>query len=100
MALISRTARKETPLPSTSFFFPPYGNVGPPFMDTLILPRLTMGLPVWLLSSPVIPCTPTTSDPNPSLWEHQPDVDPSLSSPDVSYPFSPSSPVESCSTSI
>ena len=99
MASPSRNTNQETPSPSTSFVFPPYGDVGPPFMDTLSLPRLTIGLPIWLFSSPVIPCTPVASDPNPSLQEHQPHVDPSPSSPDVSSPVSPSLLVESCSTS-
>ena len=95
----SRTTNQETPLPSMSFVFPPYGDVGPPLMVTLSLPRLTIGLPVWLFSSPVIPCTPVASDPNPSSQEHKPHLDPSPSSPDVSSSISTSSPVESCSTS-
>ena len=95
----SRTTNQETPLPSTSFVFPPYGDVGPPLMAVLILHGLTIGLRVWLFSSLVIPCTPAASDPNPSLKEHQPHVDPSPSSPYVSSPVSPPSPIESCSTS-
>ena len=93
------TTNQETPLPSMSFVFPPYEDVGPHLMATLSLPGLTIGLPVWLFSSPVIPCTPVVSDPNPSSQEHQPHVDPSPSSPNVSSPISPSSLVESCSTS-
>ena len=93
------TTNQESPLPSMYFVFPPYGDVGPPLMDTLSLPRLTIGLPVWLFSSLVIPCTLVSSDPNPSSQEHQTHVDPSSSSPDVSSLVSPSSPVESCSTS-
>ena len=99
MASPSRTTNQETPLPSISFVFPPYGDVGPPLMATLSLPRLTIGLPVWLFSSPVIPCTPVASDHNPSSQEHQPHVDPSPSSLDVSSPVYTSSPIESCSTS-
>ena len=68
-------------------------------MATLSLPGLNIGLPIWLFPSLVIPCTLVASDPNPSSQEHQPHVDPSPSSPDVSSPISPSSPVESCSTS-
>ena len=60
---------------------------------------LNIGLLVWLFSSPVIPCTPVASNPNPSLQEHQPHVDPYPSSPNVSSPVSPSSLVETCSTS-
>ena len=95
----SKTTNQETPLPSISFVFPPYGDVGPPLMATLSLPGLTIGLPVSLFCSPVIPCTLVASNPNPSLQENQPHVDPSPSSPDVSSPLSTSSPVESCSTS-
>ena len=61
----SRTTNQETPLPSTYFVFPPYGDVGPPLMATLILLGLTIVLPIWLLSCTVIPCTPVSSDPNP-----------------------------------
>ena len=99
MASPFRTTNQETILPSTSFVFPPYGDVGPPLMATLSLPILNVGLPLWLFSSPIIPCTPVASDPNPSLQENQPHVDPLPSSLDVSSPLSPSFPVESCSTS-
>ena len=81
------------------FVFPPYGDVCPPLMSTLILPGLTIGLPIWLFSSLVIPCTPVASDPNPSSREHQPHVDPSSSPRDVSSPLSPPWLVESCNTS-
>ena len=100
MASPSQITNQETPSPGMSFFFPPYGDVGPPFMATLSLPGLTIGLPGWLFSSSFIPSTPIASDPNPSSWEHQPHVDPSPSLPDVSSPLSPSSHVESCGTSI
>ena len=90
MASPSRTTNQETPLPSTSFVFPPYGDVGPPLMATLSLLGLTIGLPFWLFYSPVIPCTPVASDPNPSSQEHKPHVDPSPSSPDVFSPVSTS----------
>ena len=66
MASPSGTTNQETPLPSMSFVFPPYGDVGPtPFMATLSLPGLNIGLLVWLFSSTFIPCTPIDSDPNP-----------------------------------
>ena len=65
MASPSGTTNQETPLPSMSFVFPPYGDVGPPLMATLSLPVLTIGLPVWLFFSLVIPCMPVAFDPNP-----------------------------------
>ena len=99
MASPSRTTNQETPLPSMSFVFPPYWDVFPPLIATLSLPGLTMRLPIWLFSSPVIPCMLFVYNPNPSSQEHQPHVDPSPSSPNVSSPVSTSSPVESCNTS-
>ena len=71
------------------FCFPPYGDFGPPLMARLSLPGLTIGLPISLFSSLVIPCTPVTFDPNTSSQEHQSHVDPSPSSPDVSSPILP-----------
>ena len=71
MASPSGTTNQENPLSRMSFVFPPYGDVGPPLMATLSFPGLTIGLLVWLFSSPVIPCTPVASDPIPSLQEHQ-----------------------------
>ena len=35
--------------------FPLFGNVGAPYMATLSLPGLTVGLPVWLFSTSVVP---------------------------------------------
>ena len=31
--------------------FPPFGNIGVPYMATLSLPGFTIGLPVWLFST-------------------------------------------------
>ena len=90
MASPSKTTNQENPLPSMSFLFPPYGDVGPPLMDTLKLHGLTSGLPIWLFSSRAIPCTLVSFDPNPSSQDHQTHVDPSPSSLDVSSPVSTS----------
>ena len=53
--------------------FAPFGNVGAPYMATLSLPGLTVGLPVWLFSTSLVPAVLTTqqSDPPPE----QPHVD-------------------------
>ena len=50
--------------------FPSFGNVGAPYMETLSLPGLTTGLPVWLFSTSVIPSvsTPTRMSPSFESW--------------------------------
>ena len=40
--------------------FPPFGNVGTPYMATLSLLGLTVGLPVWLFLTSVVPNVPAT----------------------------------------
>ena len=77
------------------FVSPPCGVVVPPFMATLNLLRLTIGLPVWLFFIPVILNAPFVSDPGPLLHEHQTHVNPSPSSSTIeSTSLSSSSPVE------
>ena len=89
------TTSQENPFQGMSFVSPPYGDVGPPFMATLNLPRLTIGLPVWLFSNLVIPNASFVSYPIPLLHENQPHVNPSLSSSNVeSTSLSSSSSVE------
>ena len=84
------TTSQENPFQGMSFVSPPCGDVGPPFIATLNLPRLTIGLPVWLFSNPVIPNATFVSDPCPLSHEHQPHVDPSPSLPNVNQlPFLP-----------
>jgi hypothetical protein len=78
-----------TPFPGEPFFFPSYGNIGPPHIATLSLPGLTIGLPVWFFSTQVIPNEVSALVISTSPQEHQPHVDPSPSSP-VRY-SSPSS---------
>jgi hypothetical protein len=88
-----------TPSPGEPYTFPSFGNFGPPYVATLSLLGLTIGLPVWLFPTPVIPnppnvsVTPNTLDVNTSPT-HQPHVkfSPSLS---IKYPSnSPSLPSE------
>jgi hypothetical protein len=70
-----------TPFPGEPFFFPSYGNIGPPHIATLSLLGLTIGLPVWLFSTQVITNAVSASFVSTSPQEHQPHVDPSPSSP-------------------
>ena len=57
MASSSGTTTQEVPFHSVPFVFPPSEGIGPPFIATLNLPGLTIGLPVWLFNM-VIPVTP------------------------------------------
>ena len=89
------TTSQETPFQCMYFVSPPCGDVGPPFMATLNLPELTIGLPVWLFSNLVIPNAPFLLDHGPLLHENQPHVNPSPSSSNVeSNSLSSSSHVE------
>ena len=40
--------------------FPTFGNVGAPYMETLSLPGLTFGFPVWLFLTSVVPSVLST----------------------------------------
>ena len=79
--------------------FPPFGNIGAPYMATLSLPRFTIGLPVWLFSTSLVQnvmissqlSTPPTGQNQPPVG---PKVDPLSSSSVVSSSPSSSSPGE------
>jgi hypothetical protein len=81
MALYPRMNNEGTPFPGEPFVFPYYKNIGPPHIATLSLPGLTIGLPVWLFSTQVIPNSTSASIVRTFPQEHQPHVDPSPSSP-------------------
>jgi hypothetical protein len=81
MASVLRMTNEGTPAPGEPFIFPSYGNIGPPHIATLSLPGLTIGLPIWLFSTQVIPNVVSASVTSTSPHEHQPHVDPSPSSP-------------------
>ena len=61
--------------------FPPLGNVGAPYMATLSLPGLTVGLPVWLFStslvSTVSAVSPSVPPPEQRYVDHKVDLSPS-----------------------
>jgi hypothetical protein len=81
MASVPKMTNEGTSAPGEPFVFPSYGNIGPPHIATLSLPGLTIGLPVWLFSTQVIPNAVSASVTSTSPQEHQPHVDPSPSSP-------------------
>jgi hypothetical protein len=97
MASVPGMTNEETPTLGEPFVFPSYGNVGPPYIATLSLPGLTIGLPVWFFSTLVIPDATSALIVSTSPQEHQPHVDPSPSSPVISP--SPSSLARSSSVS-
>lgn len=80
--------------------FPPFGNVGAPYMATLSLPGLTVGLPIWLFSTSLVPIVSTVGQSVPPPEQHHVDskVDLSPSSP-VSASSSSTSPGESLDSS-
>jgi hypothetical protein len=81
MASVPEMTNEGTSAPGEPFVFPSYGNIGPPHIATLSLPGLTIGLPLWLFSTQVIPNAVSASVVSTSPQEHQPHVDPSLSLP-------------------
>ena len=80
--------------------FPPLGNVDAPYMATLSLLGLTVGLPVWLFSTSLVPIISTASPSVPPPEQHHVDskVDLSPSSP-TSTSSSSNSPGESLDSS-
>jgi hypothetical protein len=104
MASNPRSTNGGTPSPGEPYTFPSFGNFGPPYVATLSLPGITIGLPVWLFPTLVIPnppnvlVAPNTLDVN-TPPTHQPHVDFSPPSPIKLPSISPSSPSESSKAS-
>jgi hypothetical protein len=92
MVSVPGMTNEGTPFPGEPFVFPSYRNIGPPYIATLSLPGLTIGLPVWLFSTPVISNAGASDVSTPPT--HQPHVDLSPSLPIESPSISPSSPSE------
>jgi hypothetical protein len=80
MTSVPGMTNEGTPTPGEPFVFPSYGNIGPPHIATLSLPGLTIGLPIWLFSTQVIPNAVSASVTSTSPQENQHHVDPSPSS--------------------
>jgi hypothetical protein len=93
MASNPESTNGGTPSPGEPYTFPSFGNFGPPYIATLSLPGLTIGLPIWLFPIPVI-----SNPPNVSTTPNTLDVStPPSYQPHVK--FSPSSPIKSPSFS-
>jgi hypothetical protein len=88
-----------TPSSGEPYTFPLFGNFGPPYVATLSLPGLTIGLLVWLFPTQVILNPPNVSVASNTLDvntppTHQPHVEFFPSSPIKSPSISPSLPSE------
>lgn len=86
MAIVLEFSNQGTPFNGDPSPFPCFGNVSPPYMAMLYLPRFMVGLLVWLFSNSLIPNT-QASPPQ----QHQPHADPLTSFPIMSSSFSSSS---------
>jgi hypothetical protein len=82
-----------TPSPREPYTFPYFGNFGPPYISTLSLPGLTIGLLVWLFPTPVILNPPNVSTTPNTLDFSTPPTH------QLHVKFSPSSPIKSPSLS-
>ena len=63
MATVPEFTNQGIPSDGNPSPFPSFGNFGAPYMVTLSLLGLSIGLPVWLFSPPVISNTQITSEP-------------------------------------
>jgi hypothetical protein len=95
MASNLESTNSRTPYPGEPYTFPSFGNFGPPYIATPSIPRLTIGLQVWLFPTPVI-LNPPSASTTPNTLDvstpptHQPHVDSFYSSPIKSPSLSPS----------
>jgi hypothetical protein len=76
MASVPGTTNEGTPFPRISFVSRSVGHVSPPYISTLTLRGLTIGLPVWLFSTPVNVNAPSASSISTPPEDHQPHIDP------------------------
>jgi hypothetical protein len=70
-----------TPDLGEPFVFPSYRKFGPPYINTLSLPGIAIGLPIWLFPTLLILNATSDSVVRTSPKQHQPHVDPSPYSP-------------------
>ena len=61
MANTPLNTNQEIPMLGNPCTIPLIQNVGVPLMATLNLPRFTLGIPVWLFSTPIILNAPDAS---------------------------------------
>ena len=79
MATNPESTNQEISFDGNSSPFPPFGNIGAPYMATLSLLGFTIGMPVWLFSTSLVQnviISPQLSTP-PTI-KNQPPVDPKV----------------------
>jgi hypothetical protein len=94
MESIPGTTHEGIPFLRIEFISPYVGHVGPPYITTLTLSGLTIGLSVWFFSTPVNINDSSASFVSIPPHDHQPHVNPLPSSPVGSSSHSSSSPSE------
>ena len=77
MANTPLSTNQEIPMLGTSSTIPLMGNVGVPLMATLNLPGFTLGIPMWLFSTPTILNAPSASQVRSLYHGHQNTTSPS-----------------------
>jgi len=76
METIPKSTNQINPSNENRSPFPPFGNIFAYCMATLSLPRFTIGLPVWLFSTSLVPNVQIDSQPSsPPSEQYQPQVD-------------------------
>ena len=79
MATNLESINQGIPLDGNPSPFPPFGNIGAPYMATLSLLGLTIGFPVWLFSTSLVQnavISPLSS--SPPTRQNQPPIDPKV----------------------
>jgi hypothetical protein len=95
MDSVPGTTNEGTPFPRIPFVFPSVGHVGPPYITTLTLRGLTIGLLVWLFSTSVNVDSLSALSVSTPPQDHRPRVNPLPSSHVGSSSFFSSLPSES-----
>jgi len=75
MSTVLESSKQGTHLHGDPSPFLGFVNIGPPYTATLSLPIFTIGLPLWLFSTPMIQNYPRVSNAKPPPQEHKPHVD-------------------------
>ena len=99
MVELIEDTNQGTPIHWDPCSFPCFGNVDPPMMATLNLPRFTMGIPIWLFTIIVVPNAIDDSPYRLLCQDHQTNPNPLHSSFVKSFPPPSSVSGESTTTS-